>query len=225
MLIDHVYQPWWGWRLQKHCISHGHEIFLFQQHGLKTFGFSYDPPGSCRVVCAGVFLPAEALLCPIDGLRDDLTLLGTPVVQSPTYAFLQALERGEPFFDTEYIRRYAAGTLDQRWPRNVRYLHPPEFWKKYAERRAQVLSGTYPPVRVFCTGGCYYVLNGKHRAALCALLGRDVRCDVLDAGEVYAGSLCKVHKRLLRRPAAFQKTLCFLDEIRCAGNGKSGIKR
>lgn len=225
MWIDHIYRPWWGWRFQNYCVSHGYEIFLFQQSGLKSFGFSYDPPGSCRVARAGVFLPAEALLCPVDGLMDPFTLLGTPVVQSPTYAFLQALEHGAPFFDTEYIRRYAAGTLDQRWPRNVRYLHPPEFWRIYALRRRQVLAGTYAPVRVFCVAGRYYVLNGKHRAALCALLGQAVRCDVLDTGDVYAKSLYKVHKRLLRRPAAFQKTLRFLDEICCEKDGKSRARR
>lgn len=220
LLIDHIYRPWWGWRFQNYCVSHGFEIFLFQQSGLKSFGFSYDPPASCRVVRAGVRLPAETLLCPIDGLRDDLTLLGTPVVQSPTYAFLHALEHGEPFFDTAYIRRYVSGTLDQRWPRNVRYLHPPEFWGIYTKRRAQVLAGTYAPVRVFCVKGRYYILNGKHRAALCALLGQDVRCDVLDSGEVYAASLHQVHKRLLQRPAAFQKTLRFFDEICCEQTGK-----
>lgn len=220
MLIDHIYRPWWGWRFQNYCVSHGLEIFLFQQSGLKSFGFSYDPPESCGVVCAGIRLPAETLLCPIDGLTDDLTLLGTPVVQSPTYAFLHALEYGEPFFDTAYIRRYVLGTLDQRWPRNVRYLHPPEFWSIYAKRRAQVLAGTYAPVRVFCVQGRYYVLNGKHRAALCALLGQDVRCDVLDTGEVYAESLHKAHKRLLQRPAVFQKTIRFFDEICCEKTGK-----
>lgn len=215
MLIDHIYRPWWGWRFQNYCVSHGIEIFLFQQHGLKSFGFSYDPTGPCRIVHADVRLPAEMLFCPIDGLVDAQTLLGTPIVRSPTYAFLRALEHGEPFFDTEYIRRYVSGTLDQRWPRNVRYLHPPEFWTKYAERRAQVLTETYEPVRVFCTGGRCYVLNGKHRAALCALLGQDVRCDVLDADAVYTASLYKIHERLLRRPKGFQKTICVLDEIGC----------
>lgn len=213
MWIDRIYRPWWGWRFQNYCISHGREFIFFQQSGIKTFGFSYDPSISCRIIRTGVRLPAEMLLCPIDGLTDGITLLGTPVVQSPTYSFLHALEYGEPFFETEYIRRYAAGTLDQRWPRNVRYLHPMEFWETYAARRTQVLTGTYEPVRIFCIGGRYYALNGKHRTALCALLNQDVLCDVLDTSELYAVTLHKVHDKMLRHPAQFRKTIDLLDKI------------
>lgn len=214
MWIDRIYRPWWGWRYQNYCASHGKEHLLFQQNGVKSFGFSYDPVGPCRMAQRGILLPPAVLLCPIDGLTDELTLLGTPVVQSPTYAFLHALEHGGPLLETEYIRRYAAGTLDQRWPRNVRYLHPAEFRDWYAARRAQVCADTYEPVRVFRAGEGWYVLNGKHRTALCALLGREVRCDVLDTTSLYAHSLCRMHAKMLRRPAQFRKTLAFLDKIR-----------
>lgn len=221
MLIDCLYRTWWGWRLENLCNRLKISPLVFQARGLKPFGYGYDPPGACPLLRAGVELEPWALLCPPDGLTDAWTLLGVPVPESPTFAFMQALEQGQPLAETAYIRRLVDGTLDQRWPYGARHLRFQRFRQLYAARRAQILAGTYPPVRVLRVAGKYYVLNGKHRAALCALLGERVRCDVLDPAAVYAATLRRVHKRLSRRPAQFQTTLRFLaaakTEALCVG--------
>jgi len=114
-----------------------------------------------------------------DYLKDQYTLLDCPITESPHVGFMAALMNGKPIKETDYIRRFLNGTLDWRSP----LIMPKDkmrFQKKFERSLSEIQSGEYPPAVVYLQGGKYYIYDGKHRAALCALLGRPVRCMVIE---------------------------------------------
>ena len=125
-----------------------------------------------------VKIPPSKLYLGPDFLRDKYTLLDCPVSESPHIGLMAALMKGEPIEKTDYIKRFLKGTLDWR-SALIMPKDKTRFQKKYECSLAEIQSGEYPPAVVYLQGGRYYIYDGKHRAALCALLGKEVRCKVV----------------------------------------------
>lgn len=120
-----------------------------------------------------------------DYLKDIYTLLDTPLVDSPHAELMSLLYNGKECDNSEYIKRYYYGYLD--WRRGIKDIDPNRFMKKNKDIVYSVLSGNYEPVKIYHVGNFYYVYDGKHRAALCAVLGKDVKCAVVSSDIACAG--------------------------------------
>lgn len=168
------------------------ELFLGSCHivkfsrtrlGVKNINASLLLNQYMRVNEEVTLIPSQLFLGP-DFLKNKYTLLGRCITESPHIGFVSALMKNEPIEDTEYIRRFLNGTLDWRSPT----IMPKDrmcFRKKFERSLSEIKSGEYPPAVVYLQGGRYYIYDGKHRAALCALLGRPVRCMVVENGIVH----------------------------------------
>lgn len=122
-------------------------------------------------------LDCDELLLGPDFLKDDYTLLGCPVSKSPHRFFMEALLKKADLYETEYVKRTINGTIDWRRPQRIKDL---SYWKNRFERVCPtVKDDAYTPVVVYYRNGNYYIYDGKHRAALCAALGRKVKCALI----------------------------------------------
>lgn len=128
-----------------------------------------------------VTLHSSSLFLGPDFLKDKYTLLDCCIEDSPHFGLVSALMNEMPIMETEYIHRLLNGTLDWRSP----LILPKDkdyFRNKYNRALLDIYSGAYKPIVVYFQGGKYYIYDGKHRAALCALLGKDIRCKVVGSG-------------------------------------------
>jgi hypothetical protein len=112
-----------------------------------------------------------------DFLKDDYTLLGCSISQSPHRFFMDALLNDSDLYETEYVKRTINGTIDWRRPQKIKDL---SYWKsRFTKVYPTVVDDTYSPAVVYYRNGNYYIYDGKHRAALCAALGRKVKCSLI----------------------------------------------
>ena len=155
-------------------------------------------------------VPAHDLLLCIDGLKDSHTLLGLGIVDSPHFALVKAFSDGADVARTDYLARAANGTLDACPPRNAGRAYV-EFLRDSYERTLQsVTSGDCEPVKVFRVGGRCFIADGKHRAAVCALLRIDPRClDVTPA--VFDSFFRWVYRRMLDGRGRYEKHIAFFE--------------
>lgn len=155
-----------------------------------------------------VILEPKQLFLSIDLLKDKYSLLGCNILCSPHYNFMVALENEKPLKDTDYINRYKNGTLDARFPHIAKdYAY---FKDKYKKMKILVTNNNIEPVSVYKIGTQYYIKDGKHRAALCALLNKPIPCRVLDEKRMIGGVGSAV-KRLIGTNTQYSKHILLFD--------------
>ena len=194
-----------------HCIR-----FYHTRYGLKNVGASFLLGGEKSTDSKEEVLLENLYLGP-DYLKDEYTLLGCPISESPHYEFIKTIQEGSNINDTDYIRRYLKGCLDWRrgniMPRNKDY-----FKNKFAHSLEQIKNNDYTPVVVYRQNGKYYVYDGKHRAAFCSLLGVPVRCVEVGNDFVNTG-LWHYMFSLIERDTNYKKHYRFHEEY-IKGNGR-----
>lgn len=150
---------------------------VFTKYGLKTINVHLvrqEP----RVISDIAFeLDPKELFLGIDYLNDNYTLLNTSILASPHIGFINSILKGEEFSKTDYIERCQKGTLDGRRGR-IR-IKDFSLFKSRCNSRIKQLEDMQP-VYVYQVNTRYYIYDGKHRAALCALKGVKVKCLLVD---------------------------------------------
>lgn len=154
--------------------------FYYTNVGLKQYGLyrllqrdSYIYLGEIEIDCNNIFLGP-------DYLKDEHTLLDCPLIASPHLHFVEAIREKEDLAQTDYIKRFIDGRLDIRRPA-FRSDNNAIYYKKFSKSLEMIEAGTYKPVIVFQQNERYYIFDGKHRAAMCAMLKRPVNCLVVNS--------------------------------------------
>jgi hypothetical protein len=111
-----------------------------------------------------------------DALKDEYTLVGKNVIESPHYGLMEALDKKTDIAQTDYCSRYRNGTLDSREGINITKKLLSEMKVMFEKRKNEIEKNNYVPIQVYRIQGMYYIADGKHRAALCAYLGKQVKC-------------------------------------------------
>jgi hypothetical protein len=145
-----------------------------------------------------------------DALRDPVTMLETPISDSPHAGLMRALLHGESPAETEYVARARAGTLDWQRPRWV----PPRSLEKFRQTLAKLQEGAEEPVlRVAWLDGTGYVVDGKHRAAAAHVSGRKVMCET--ATGIFCDSYFQwIAAVMAGRPESYESHLRFFERVR-----------
>lgn len=144
-----------------------------------------------------------------DFLKDKYTLLDCPVSQSPHRHFMAALYNKENLYETDYIKRFIKGTIDWRRPYRVNDV---SYWEnRFTRIYPTVADGSYAPVLVYQKNAKYYIYDGKHRAALCAMIGKKVKCDLIPENCV-TGFYGKYFFDLLKTKKGYEKHIAFINE-------------
>lgn len=123
----------------------------------------------------------ENLFLDIDFLKDKYTLCDTSILDSPHYGLMIALERNEDIRHTDYWQRTIKGTIDSRQKTVPSKKEYNQFYSTYQQKKNEVSSGDYAPIKVYCVNNKYYIADGKHRAALCAMMGKLVKCNIISS--------------------------------------------
>lgn len=164
--------------------------------GIKNLNYNLlvTPPTSNTIISIN---PTELFLGP-DFLVDQYTLLNRPLLESPHYELVEALSDNKDVKQTEYYRRYAKGTLDWRYLSNPKMVA--HFYRKFVDSKNNVLNGTYEPIKIYKVGQVYYIYDGKHRAAMCALLKLSAKCEVVDLDAALGGVFTYLLKYTISKP-------------------------
>lgn len=153
--------------------------------GLKNINMGYVADLGKIDASNKVLINAEELFLGPDFLKDKYTLLGTRITESPHYEFMKTLKQNEDFRKTEYIIRWENGTLD--WRRAMPMEIYQNEWKlKFRERLKEIQNDSYKPIKIYKVGGKKYIYDGKHRAAVCALLNKKIQCEIISNNCIFS---------------------------------------
>jgi hypothetical protein len=151
------------------------------------------------------------LFLSFDGLKDRFSLMGTPITESPHYAFIKALECGNDLHSTEYVERMEAGTLDFRPATRLMKRNINKFQSIFQQKKEEIYSRKIPQeIKALLLNGKYYIADGKHRAALCAMYGLPIMVkDVTPI--IYDSYFHWIHNKMQRHPQQYKKHLDFFS--------------
>ncbi len=185
-------------------------VFFCTRYGIKAINpqltsdfFSISPIGE------KIELSSNQLIFPFDGLKDSYSLLGTPLSDSPHIVFMERLYSNKDFAQSEYFNRCRKGTIDMRYSH---CLNRKKTKKNFQKKLELVLSDNYPAVKVTKIEEKYYVMDGKHTAALCHMLKKPIKCVLIP--HPYVDSFFYVtYKMMLKSEKKYSKGIHFLSTI------------
>lgn len=149
------------------------------------------------------------LFLDVDYLKDDYSLLNIRIIESPHYHFIKAIREGSDLRNTDYYKRLIAGTLDSRFPQRIKDFSV--FIEKCKQREREIINQTYEPVSIYQLGSRFYIRDGKHRAAFCAILNKPVLCRLTkDSGLVSNASYCAF--TMMKDDPGFARHMLFYSE-------------
>lgn len=158
-------------------------------------------------------LQPNELFLDFDALKDKYTLCDVAVSESPHLGFLQCLNKGGNIKETEYIKRFEKGTIDIRVPYHVTSRDLWIFKNTFDSRKKEVESGQYEPVVVYLLGGKYYIADGKHRAAMCALLKQPVKCVLINNSYLEDSFYGWILKKMKKHPSLYKTNISFFEQL------------
>lgn len=159
-------------QVNKFCRRFGITVLYENQYGIKAFN-----PAMNSQLLAGyrersvTRTDPQRLRLSVDGLKDHHTLLGCPVGQSPHFQLMTRLVAKEKVDrQCDYLQRLASGTLDFRRPQNAQLD-----LELFKHKQKAIRSDQYAPIFIYQQEGHQYIVDGKHRAALCLALKKPVK--------------------------------------------------
>lgn len=180
-----IFRYYWFRFIERKCSKYGIIKITDTKVGLKNINMGkvaqlYNPHPIEQVMLQ----PEELFLGP-DFLRDEYTLLNCSVVDSPHFSFMKAMQSGDDLEKTDYVCRSSKGILD--WRRAVPIGEHLKFWKSmYIKKIEDIENDTLTDVLVYKLNRHYYIYDGKHKAALCAVVGKPIKCTVISEACVFS---------------------------------------
>jgi len=147
----------------------GWNSFYFTSTGLKYINakINYEEDEKLE---KKTLVPDEVFLF-IDGLKDKFTHLDKPIKKSPHYQLMSDLKNGFDIEKNIYIIHATKGTLDMR---DETFYPQTLYTKRFKTQNRAIENNQVDPIKVLPLNGKYYILDGKHRAALLALLDKKI---------------------------------------------------
>lgn len=145
-----------------------------------------------------------------DYLVDKHTLVGKCILDSPHCDLMKAIMEGRPIEATDYAARAQSGTLDVRNPSYLSRARIQRMQTLFQARLGEIKNATYDPVRVYWHKNRYCIFDGKHRAALCAVMGMEVNCVEMHHHGIEDAFAFAKYKLMQRYSHLYSKNLSFL---------------
>lgn len=146
-----------------------------------------------------------------DFLKDEYTLLDCPLSESPHLGFVKCLSYGKSPKSTDYIKRFYAGTLDGRVGHRT-ISNFSVFVEKNKSHREEILAGKVAPVKVYEWKGRKYIQDGKHRAALCVLLNKEIPYELIDGKLLFGGVTACMMRVAAEKKHEYSKHILFFEK-------------
>lgn len=163
-----------------------------------------------------VTLTHNDLFLGFDYLDDEHTLLNTPITLSPHFIFLSCVYNGEELTNTDYIERVREGYLDFRRARPVSKKDIIKHKEVFSKRIAEITRDTYEPITIYTVNGRAYIADGKHRAALCALLKKPIKCVKIEMLDMSPDFQNRIYNRMKKNHKRFKKNIKLIEDAKSA---------
>lgn len=121
-------------------------------------------------------LSCDQINIAFDGLNDQYTLLNTCILNSPHFDLVKHLEDNGDLRSCLYIEKVQKGILDFRASKKINSNYLINLKSKFEQKKTDILNNRYDPVKTIKIFDKYYIADGKHTAATCALLNVPVKC-------------------------------------------------
>ena len=162
-------------------------------------------------------VPVENLYMCMDRLKDSYTSLYANILDSPHFELMKILRDGGDIMSSAYVQRSVRGILDPRSPVRVDH-HYIQFLRDTFENKINLIrAGTYTPVKVIVVSGQYFIGDGRHTAALCALEKITPKC--IDISPVvYDTFNWWCYRKMLKNRESYKKHIQFFESILASDN-------
>lgn len=144
-----------------------------------------------------------------DGLKDEFSLVDVQISRSPHLDLANALIQKTKLEDCHYYKRLQNGFLDMRFNQKFKKSI---YTNGLLERQQKINSESYTKVKIVSIQGRYYIIDGKHTAALCCSMGVKVKCSEI-MNPMHDPFYHKVYKIMKKRSAQFEKNLSLLEKV------------
>ena len=144
-----------------------------------------------------------------DGLCDDQTMLDLPLPQSPHAGIMQSYKDGSNVLKTEYYKRAINGTLDMRYNQ---WLSRRKIVSAIEQKKKELDQNTYLSVKVSIVNNRYYIIDGKHSAALCYVNRLSVKCAIIQH-PFFDSFYFKANLKMKKSGKAYKKGINFFKTI------------
>lgn len=144
-----------------------------------------------------------------DGLKDEYSLVDVQILKSPHLDLANALVQNTAIEHCSYYKRLQNGYLDMRFNQQFKksiYING------LLERQQKISSENYSRVKVVRIQDRYYIIDGKHTAALCCSMGKKINCSEI-MNPLHDPFYQKVYKIMKKRPIQFKKNLSLLEKV------------
>lgn len=154
----------------------------------------------------------ENLYMCMDRLKDPYTLLYTNLLDSPHFELMQILRDGGDVMRSAYVQRLIRGTLDSRSPISVDRHYIQALRNTFQDKISAVQDGTYAPVQIIRVAGQWFIGDGRHRAALCAVEKVSLKC--IDISPVvYDTFNWWCYRKMLKARGNYKKHIQFFESV------------
>ena len=154
-------------------------LYYESKYGIKAYNkplFANESPQTDMA-----YIPADSIFLSYDGLKNQYTLVDKCILESPHIELMRLIEHGEDIYRSEYVERERYGYLDGRFEIQVNQAMLDYHINQFRKNKALVLEESYIPPVVYSLGKKYYLIDGKHRAAVCGMLGKNIKCSIVPA--------------------------------------------
>ena len=198
-LIDVISYKWKCF-MRTICKTFGINLYYHTKYGFKTYRgkplkeLNYD-------LRQAMFVSSDNLLLGLDGLYDEYTHVGIPIKDSPHYRLMVACIN-RAFDNCDYLDLEKCGALDSR-DRIQRSVE--KHMISFEKSLKQIESGSYNPITYYVVDNQKYIHDGKHRAALCALLNRKVYAIEINPNSINSDYIRALKKEISKNGRQYQK--------------------
>lgn len=160
-----------------------------------------------------IILDKNMIYLGFDALIDKYSLCDISLVDSPHYYFMKALYDNENIKNTDYYYRYYHGILDGRRKRKINEDDIKHFNNMFNLRLEEIESGNYKPVQVYKIKKKYYIADGKHRAALCALCNKKIKCVEISTDFLLDSTRMKIYSMMKKSKNNYKKNIKLFESV------------
>lgn len=195
------------------CKLFGVQLFYHSIYGVKVLNRKAD---KCILEKEGtVRLAPSNVLFFFDGLKDDYSLTGTSVIESPHYYLVKGILETDFSFCRDYCNRESLGALDGRFALRVNDATFDAHINCTRKNKKMLEKGVYKHPTVCLFNNDYYALDGKHRLAMAAYLEKEIDCDVLSLNGILCSDYIRnLLKKMHESPERYSKNLELLSAMK-----------
>ena len=197
--------------------------YYYNRYGLKC----YNKTGMNLASAEGEkrFVDYRELYMGFDALKDKYTLLDTCIDNSPHFLLMNDIIKQKNIGESEYVLRERKGYLDGRFGCIVNSKILNNHIKASNKNFDLVEKNNYEPVIVYKICNRFYIVDGKHRAAICATRKQPVFCKIVDTKSVAECEYVKeIYVLLNKKPHEYQLNIEHIKNILYNMEEKSGEK-